>query len=233
MQSNPGLMAIAVLEQHVIGNSTGRFISGVNSSLNIPFFTPCIIQINDDCNRPVQRIRSFTEKFWSKDSFGVIVGLRVIREKQVQAIALKFDQETGNIEGLQVLNESLYTILKNLKNQEEYNFLTLVQDVPLKFNLIAAKLLTEDTPGIMNGLRDPLQMTMIKVNQQDLAIEAIQKQIDKMIEDDYLSSRVKLSSSSIENQIMVKLSATLNKLETRLQKIEDVLEVMSCIILEL
>ena len=113
--NNPGLLAIANLQQPNVSANLGRFISGITNGLGLTLLTPCIIQINEDSNLSAQNIRTFNESFFNDQLFGVIVGFRVLKGKVVQALTLKFTE--NNDIGLQVMGESVTQLFNLLESQ--------------------------------------------------------------------------------------------------------------------
>ena len=224
VQSSPGLLAIANLQQ-TVASSPGRFVSGVNTGFGIPFLTPALIYMNDDCNISSLRLKSFNENFWTTRSdglvFGVIVGMRVLRDKSTQLIALEFNSRTGTAENLQIIGRSVYSIVEALKTQEEYKLLTLVNDVPDKYNLLAAKLLTENTQ-IMMGLQDPMQRAIAKVKDLEIDIESLKTSVGELMKVGR-SNSVDMGKVAI---VVNPIKTTCSLLEQRINVLEPLLNIL-------
>ena len=88
--SNPGLLAIANLQQPNVSANSGCFISGITNKQGLTLLTPCLVQINEASNLSAQYIRTFNESFFNENLYGVIVGFRVMKGKVIQALTLKF-----------------------------------------------------------------------------------------------------------------------------------------------
>ena len=89
--NNPGLLAIANLQQPNVSATSGRFISGITNKNGMTLLTPCLIQINEDSNLSAQNIRTFNKPFFNDELYGLIVGFRVLKGKVIQALTLKFN----------------------------------------------------------------------------------------------------------------------------------------------
>ena len=179
--------------------------------------------MNADCCTPINSLRSLPTSFWNQELFGVIVGLRVMKGKLEQFIALKFDTETDSIVGLQILGSSIYSILESMKNQEEYNDLSLSQVVPLKYTLYAAKLLAQDSPA-MSGLKDPLQLAIMNISSQSIEIEKLKKDVRYLVDD---RKRGNINANRLNNVNDVVMKSNSEKIiYTRIETLEKVLQVL-------
>ena len=217
-------MAIANLQQ-TVASTPGRFVSGVNTGLGVPFLTPALIYMNEDCNKSSMRLKSFSENFWTTRSdglvYGVVVGMRVLRDKTTQLIALEFNSRTGTAENLQLIGRSVYSIIEALKTQEEYKILTLVNDVPDKYNLLAAKLLTENTQ-IMMGLQDPVQRAVAKVKDLEVDVERLKKSVGELMK----AGRVTPIDMGKVATVFNPIKDTCSSLEQRINVLEPLLSIL-------
>ena len=218
IMSRVGLLSIANLKQTCVSSNTGRFVSGIQTGLNLPFLTPFIIRMKATCDKSPNMIRSFPVNFFNQydlnNVFGVVVGLKIFKDKTSKVLALEFNSRTGSIDRIVTLG-SAYSILELVKTQQEYKILSLDQNVPDYFLCTAAKLLTEDSMGVMNGLRDPVQVAVVKIDCMDVKIIEMQKIIDKL----QSTSR----SSNIDSS---KLQLVINPILESIRSVETSIELL-------
>ena len=223
--SRVGLLSIANLKQTVVSSNTGRFVSGIQTGLNLPFLTPFIVRMNATCDKSPNMIRSFPVNFFNQydldNVFGVVVGLKVLKDKTSKVLALEFNSRTGSIDRIVTLG-SAYSILELVKTQQEYKILSLDQNVPDSYLCTAAKLLTEDSMGVMNGLRDPVQVAVVKIDCTEEKIVEMQKVIDKL----QSTNRSTNVDSNKLQQVMSPITISLQSMESSIDLLKGRIDIL-------
>ena len=144
----------------------------------------------------------------------------MLNKKVIQALTLKFNGD--NDIGLQVLGQSITQLFELLISQEEYTKMTLSHNVPVELNLIAAKLLSSDLPCML-GLKDPLQMCIMRVDKYEKLIDTMQSDI-KMLKEVNKKGNMKVENNKNVTDLMMKVKNSNDEILTRVVKIESVLQ---------
>ena len=128
------------------------------------------------------------------------------------------------------MGESVSQLFNLLESQEEYIKMTLSHNVPIELNVIAAKLLSSDLPCML-GLKNPLQMCIMRVHKYEKMVDAMQTDIKTLLDHDKIVN-LKGDNNKNTGDILGKLKSSNDEILSRVVKIETVLQCLLVILLK-